>query len=865
MATPKSIPFPAKGLNKTAGYHSQPEGTTHDALNVRPHDPIEGRLRGGRRAGLSKWLQEQVAGDASIQKMEKATRAAAFAETFRDQVLVSGDRDSNIPASVFIYDNAGNLILTYDTGSQTLGATRDVEGSYYVSGNATTSWAGNDGSSKSVWKVNTLGQVEWSFKHHNSGTTEIIYDSRFDKVFVVGTRNDDWEGATSGQNRSVWALDGQTGTLLWTYDTGSNLEFCEVDPDGNLFVCGPVTSGTSVWKFGTTGNLLATWNADTTTHCVASDDEGNILISAATASTTWDGNDGTSKNVWLLSNDLSTVQHSVSKQAGAGSFLNCDIDLDGNFVVSGGQSGGRTTVKFQPDGTELWDFDAGGTSDAVAVNGTGNVIVGASRNSNWEGNSGENRSVWYLNGETGDLTWSADTNGRAVEIGVFREPGRGAVTREISLVAVSGGNVRKITRPTIITPTDGDDAMTDTYGRLAMQNAYNKVFMVDGENSKYLDLVTNEVLDWASDVTNGTLQGESRLIALYRGRIVISGVVEDPNNWFMSRVGDPFDWDYSPATTSATDPVAGNNSEAGLVGDVVTALIPLSDDVMIFGCDSSIWQMSGDPAAGGAIDLISNQTGIAFGEAYAKDPSNALYFLGIDGVYRMRAGEFPQSLTQGRLDEEFKDLDLASNRVYMAWDFLRKALIVTVNPITNGEDEDEDDPVKVFVWDQRTDSWWQDEYPAKFGPADVYGFDAEDPQDKALLVGCRDGYIRRIDPDAEGDDGEDIENYIRMTPLMAGDPSMSLLLSGITSILGEDSGDVDLKVYTGQTAEQTADATSPRFKKVLTAGRNNSIRHRIRGHAIELELGQTNKQSRWALERLAAKIGQSGMARRHRR
>ena len=67
--------FPAGGLNRRAGYQSQPPYTTPDALNVRPFDPIEGRERGGSRPGLVKSFETQFGGGEPIQAMAAVTVA----------------------------------------------------------------------------------------------------------------------------------------------------------------------------------------------------------------------------------------------------------------------------------------------------------------------------------------------------------------------------------------------------------------------------------------------------------------------------------------------------------------------------------------------------------------------------------------------------------------------------------------------------------------------------------------------------------------------------------------------------------------------------------------------------------------------
>jgi hypothetical protein len=235
-----------------------------------------------------------------------------------------------------------------------------------------------------------------------------------------------------------------------------------------------------------------------------------------------------------------------------------------------------------------------------------------------------------------------------------------------------------------------------------------------------------------------------------------------------------------------------------------------------------------------------------------------VYFLGIDGVYRMRMGEYPVSITIGRLDREFEGIDLEANVARMGWDFIRRQLWVVIVPA------DGESATTVYVWDQRTDSWWQDEYPTTMGPNLVIGFDSDKAEDTAFLLGCRDGYIREVDDTAADDDGTGITSKIRFKPLIAGDPAGKLRVEELTAIMGLGSGNVDLRVYTGQTAEEAFDSSTVRMKKVLKAGRNSSLRQRVQAAALEVEIGQDSASSRWALERLNIRAQPTGRARRRK-
>lgn len=213
-------------------------------------------------------------------------------------------------------------------------------------------------------------------------------------------------------------------------------------------------------------------------------------------------------------------------------------------------------------------------------------------------------------------------------------------TRTTKLVAVEGGNVYTVANG-VMTLVSVNSTSFEADSRVAAATAFGKVYFCDGYVYKVYDGWTDTMATWtatAGDLPEDSDNRKGRLLALYRGRIVVSGLPGDPHNWFMSAMDDPTDWDYSPATVTEAVAVAGNNSVVGLVGDVITALMPLSDDVLVFGGDHTVYQMTGDPAAGGRIDLVTDGTGVAW-DAWCKDPTGALWFFGgRGGVYRYAPG-----------------------------------------------------------------------------------------------------------------------------------------------------------------------------------------------------------------------------------
>lgn len=361
------------------------------------------------------------------------------------------------------------------------------------------------------------------------------------------------------------------------------------------------------------------------------------------------------------------------------------------------------------------------------------------------------------------------------------------------------------------------------------------VYYVDGLLYKRLNLTSNAVVAWAATVGTlpiDTANNTATMIATYRNRIVLSGLVADPQNWFMGAVGDPLDWDYAPATTSATMAVAGNNSNAGVVGDVVTCLAPYNDDVMVMGGDHTIWVMRGDPAARGQIDNVSYKTGIVGPRAFAWDDRGSIHFFGSGRHWIMSAGSnAPQAQSAGRMDRVWGALDLSGGSsgvgIQLVWDVLRRGLHIYATP------NDTALTATHWFWDSRADAYWPIRYPAAMNPRSVWGFDASKADDTALLIGGSDGYVRYFDPLAKNDDGTAINSYVQFTPISNG--STDIVLDHADVVLDTETDSATFQVYTGTTPQV---ATGLRFAKVLGPGRTHII-GRASDNTLLVKLGTT--------------------------
>lgn len=103
------LTFPVHGLQRSTEVNAQPLGTTPIGVNVRACDPGTMRLRGGQRAGLSKFISTKPGGTNVIQHLDvivDPTTAALFQLTPNPE---ASEADPRIP---------GSYVPTGGTGAQ---------------------------------------------------------------------------------------------------------------------------------------------------------------------------------------------------------------------------------------------------------------------------------------------------------------------------------------------------------------------------------------------------------------------------------------------------------------------------------------------------------------------------------------------------------------------------------------------------------------------------------------------------------------------------------------------------------------------------------------------------------------------------
>jgi len=357
------------------------------------------------------------------------------------------------------------------------------------------------------------------------------------------------------------------------------------------------------------------------------------------------------------------------------------------------------------------------------------------------------------------------------------------------------------------------------------------------------------------------------IIAFYRDRMVLAGVGKDEQTFFMSRSGVHDDFDYGQRDEAAA--VAGNVSLGANVGSPIRALIPWRDDILIFGCDRSIWRMVGDIAAGGSIQLVTDAVGVFGPHSWTTDPAGMLYFMGETDFYRMDPGGGLKNLSGLRFHQFFADLDRANDTVTVLWDTTRQGCHIFITK--PAPDPGESEPVSTHVWwDARTDSFWKVQIPKVYDPTCAVDFSGDTDDVRAAMLGNRAGYVQKFDDLMLTDEGTVIVSHVYFGPLLPSGDIRQAKCNGINAKMGDlpavladtDSFHVDWTLQAGTDPKAALVApTETRTGSFDTDGFQKPFGLRASGSAFFLKLSNDEPGKTFAIDHISGRFLPAGRQR----
>ncbi len=432
--------------------------------------------------------------------------------------------------------------------------------------------------------------------------------------------------------------------------------------------------------------------------------------------------------------------------------------------------------------------------------------------------------------------------------------------RLAKLVAVVGGSVL-IGSPSGLFIASGGAAAFSSTSDVQTATVFSSVYLVDSSAVKVLDCSTGAVANLTA--TDGSLPTGCRLVCNWRSRLVLARPDSAPHLWFMSRVGDPTDWDYAETDPAAA--VSGNNARAGTIGDVITALMPADDDVLFVGGDHSLWRMVGDPNAGGSIVPVSEQIGVIGPNAWAQDEKGFIYFVSPQGLYRVDKGGGVQPLADGRVEDYFREIDIATQKVTLCWDRDRGGLWIFRSP-TNGSAGTH------LFWSEKFGSFWpQASANTDVGPFSALFYDGDTVDDRAMCLGGVSDKIYYVDDAAITDDDTIITSRVYLGPIIPFGLENEGRAVLIDATMGEYPGrGLDISVeWTLKAADDpyqclntAAESRTGQWATTADIGRQQPPQClSVRGRCFVVKLSDASNAFTWTADKVSLRVKYAGKVR----
>ena len=272
---------------------------------------------------------------------------------------------------------------------------------------------------------------------------------------------------------------------------------------------------------------------------------------------------------------------------------------------------------------------------------------------------------------------------------------------------------------------------------------------------------------------------------------------------------EPENWDAGDDMNDEGRSVMGYVGDSGVIGEKILAMHSNRDKALIFGCQDSVWAVYGNMAGNdGQKWNISPHAGILAPKAMSVTPNGLVVFLARSGLYTWQIGSkaHPEPFSNVVVPEELLDVDTDTTEVIMQYDHRSRGVHIFMTPDSGVGTHWWLDLENRALWPVKLVSTMQPLATAKLG---VGGY-------SNIILGCKDGYLRRFDDDAVSDDGSAVYSHLLLGPLHIGrEEGYDGLLTEMMAAMAEGSGDVKIRIITGDTAEAAVDAADAALALVI--------------------------------------------------
>ena len=235
-------------------------------------------------------------------------------------------------------------------------------------------------------------------------------------------------------------------------------------------------------------------------------------------------------------------------------------------------------------------------------------------------------------------------------------------------------------------------------------------------------------------------------------------------------------------------------------------------------------------------------------------PGGELIFLSTDGIYALPPGgnSYPIPLSREVLPREFLNIDPQLLTASLEYDTNGLGVHIFLTPDSSN--------ARIHWWfDWGMKTYWPVSLQSGHEPTTTCAYNGTTIEDSAVILGCRDGKLRRFSELSENDCGVAYATYAFIGPIALARDAMVGGVVSIDAVMAEGSGPVAWSLHPAMTFEGCASAAAT-SSGVWNGGINATVRPAGRGQAFSLKLTGTAGR-RWAVEQIEAVTKEAGRRR----
>ncbi len=862
----RELLFPFSGINRSTAIQSQPPFTCFDALNVWPRDPFKQRQRGGRRAGLDMFAKQASANPIRLlhstvikspdPKFDVVNDSFDYASMSHYTVLANATA-STVPsvANGMAYTTLSNVSFDLPTPSDFNSTSAAYRLSAYV-----VPYLGSHGggqyelvvATNSTPTYATCVTAQFTITSTGSWTAAIVERAAGTPTTLgSGSGND----ASIMPGRLEVERSGSAVTLYWRGTSIATGTISSATGTGTAVVMRPtggaqmqidwvslqhsrsndfdrqrprllMSQGGVLYR----DTFLGQWAAAGTMRTLASDRRlmtadfgGNTFIAdysepiasginGVLTSTSFDSATYTDWTTPFSGKKFQDYCINVTSVSGAGVYRLLDV-ASGSLTTINGSNLTKLTFRVErcPKYANVTSMDR-----AVIASGTDGVITGTNVFD----------SATYA-------SWNAIFDGR---------------TNTDYAVEILSGSTVTAEYP-VLSHIDAEVGIANA------TNATGLTFRIVGKN---------KLTEWRA--TAGSVPVGCSILASFMGSAILAADPLDPNEFYVSKIGDWFDWDFTSTVKGAA--YKGSLGTAGKITGGITAVIPYADTYCLFCVRGATFRMIGHPSDGGSILPVDSRVGAVSKTAWCYGADNGeAFLLTNDGIYVTRvdsAGGELARISRNPLPNEFLQLTPENTDISMTYDLRNRGIHVFLTPKAASA-ATMPQPTHWF-FDLDSKGFFRIQYASNnHCPTAAIWYQGLSLDDQCALFGTYGGDTLRYSHHAENDCGQAITDYVLLGPIQLGRGFNEGLLRTLRAKLAEDSASVTWRLFVGDTAEAAVNNavtnTTPidDWTGTFAAATVAYDHPQARGAASVLRI--TGGTRPWAMENIVAAVEELGIAR----